>query len=259
MNKVLITLLITTLLLWGCKHEKPAKVIVNGKQINVDDDTGAKGVRIITINGGDIRVNGKKLDLDDDSFIKGSGRFITESRDIKNFDQIQLNFSADVAVSFKDEPSLTITADDNILPAIKTEINDQKLKISCSEKLIHHNKIKIEITVPKISMAEVKGSGNINIVGLNTEKFKSMINGSGDINISGKTNELLSFINGSGDILTKDLLTKSHTAVINGSGKIYTHTSDYLNVNINGSGDLMYKGKPEINSSVQGSGKITKI
>ena len=67
-------------------------------------------------------------------------------------------------------------------------------------------------------------------------------------------------INGSGDINLFEFYAKNATVEINGSGDIELSVSDSLEAEINGSGDIKYKGNPvEVKRSVNGSGDIGRV
>src|SRR5688500_9858117 len=65
--------------------------------------------------------------------IHGSGVAKTETRDVAEFTRIEATGSPNVTVTIGDKQSLTIEADDNILPLLTTEVKDGKLVIA-SEK-----------------------------------------------------------------------------------------------------------------------------
>ena len=50
--------------------------------------------------------------------VKGSGKLITESREVREFDRIVLNGSGEVVITQGDEESLSVETDDNIMPYI---------------------------------------------------------------------------------------------------------------------------------------------
>ena len=54
----------------------------------------------------------------DQDVIVGSGKSVTETRRVGEFSSISVNGSASLFVQQGDSPSLTITADDNILPLL---------------------------------------------------------------------------------------------------------------------------------------------
>ena len=53
--------------------------------------------------------------------LRGSGDVITETRQVSNFTRIELDGSGDVEIVFGNKESITIEAEDNIMPLIETK------------------------------------------------------------------------------------------------------------------------------------------
>ena len=56
------------------------------------------------------------------TIIKGSGNLITETRQVSNFDSIDLSGSGEVIVTQGGSESLTIETDDNVMEHVKAEV-----------------------------------------------------------------------------------------------------------------------------------------
>ena len=63
------------------------------------------------------------------SVINGSGHVETETRQVSGFTGIDLAGSGEVTIEQGDAESLTIEADDNVLPALTSKVSDSTLKL----------------------------------------------------------------------------------------------------------------------------------
>jgi putative autotransporter adhesin-like protein len=192
--------------------------------------------------------------------IKGSGVAKTETRAVEAFHAVRLNGAADVSITIGQPAQLTVTADDNIVPVIDTDVHDGVLVIGNHESYNTQMGVKVVIVTPSLDAFELNGSGNVKIKELNGEKFSAKIRGSGDLSADGAVNRLDASISGSGDMKLGELKVKSADVSIAGSGSATVNAEESMSASISGSGDIRYKGNPsKVQSSVAGSGSVHKI
>ncbi|MDI9365575.1 MAG: head GIN domain-containing protein [Flavobacterium sp.] len=218
------------------------------------------------------------------SKIEGNGNIVKDVRTLGSFTSIGSGGSWDVIISYGTDKNVIVEADENLLPKIITEIKGDKLTIRTENyvNLKSKNKIKIYVSLTKLSGISLAGSGNITGVGnfANDDKTTFSIAGSGNINLNfksiervgisiagsgnvilkGKTEALGVSIAGSGDAICNDLVAEDVKVSIAGSGNAKVNASNILKVSIVGSGDVYYTGDvTNISKSVAGSGKVIKL
>jgi len=215
----------------------------------------------------------------------GSGNVISETRDVSYFNEVDLRHTGNIYVTQGESNSLTIEAEDNIIPLLITAIYDNKLLISkdaVKVTWINNTKpINIYITMKDINNLKINtsakgniiskslitsddlkltinGSGYI-IVETNTNNLETNINGSGSVLLIGEATNHIFNLSGSGDLAAVELLTENTNISISGSGNAKVNTSTKLNVKISGSGDILYTGNPKISKTISGSGSVKQI
>ena len=213
----------------------------------------------------------------DNCVVVGSGQVITETRELAEFDAIELRISGDAHVTIGKATPLEITSDDNILPLIKTEVHERRLVISAGHKFKTKHSPDLKITVANLTAAAIAGSGDLHISGVDNKKLALSVAGSGDLRFEGKTDllavsiagsgdvrltgkaeQLTAGIAGSGDIHGFDLVASNATVSIRGSGDAKVNVAKSLNIQIFGSGDVHYKGNPTVCQQVAGSGDVKR-
>ena len=193
------------------------------------------------------------------SMTKGSGDLITQTRTTEAFQRIETNLGIDLKVEVGKAQSITITFDDNLIDFVRTESDGKTLTIDTDESFSTRNDVQVVITVPQLDLVNSEGSGTIDILNIDSKRFRAIISGSGELTATGKTDQLEIEINGSGDVRTDELTAREVNVVINGSGSAEVNAVETLEGEINGSGDILYIGKPDnVHSSVNGSGTIRK-
>lgn len=212
--------------------------------------------------------------------ISGSGPVQTETRIATGFNGIELDISADVEVTVGETYAVEVSAQQNLLPLLKTVVENGALHIYSDENFRNAEGIKIRVTAPVFDRFEVSGSGTLRVLNaIRAEKMNMSVAGSGDIfsmqsdfgslstsiggsgtiELGGKANDMTSDISGSGDVKAKQLSTNSLKVSISGSGTVTADVTTSLDASISGSGDVFYSGTPSVETSVSGSGTVKKI
>ncbi len=209
---------------------------------------------------------------------KGSGKIITESRDLKPFDRIESSGSFDIEVTVGSDQKLTVSFDDNLIELVETRVKANTLRIRGKKSFSSRQGCKIKITVPELVEVSASGSGDISVSNLDTERFEFGLSGSGGFFVQGKTDEMEISLSGSGDVIaegqtkdleirlsgsgdisTRDLKAEEVYVRISGSGDVKVFAKESFDGTISGSGSIAYYGDPEHTSSrVSGSGRIKK-
>ena len=211
--------------------------------------------------------------------IKGVGPLVITSRQVNEIKSIDLEMHANVYLIKGDTQSVVISAQQNILDVLKTEVKGDKLIINSSESISVTQPVELWITVKNIEDIELSGSGNIastteftsdkitvDLSGsgkislvIAAEKFSGDISGSGDIYLKGKVSKADLDISGSGNIFANDCAVDKCKIDLNGSGDAKINVLSELNASIDGSGSILYSGNPQkVKSDVNGSGHISR-
>ncbi|MEE9582459.1 MAG: head GIN domain-containing protein [Acidimicrobiia bacterium] len=194
----------------------------------------------------------------DDDAIRGSGTLIIETRTVGGFDQISLEGFGEVIVEVGPAESLTIKAEDNVMPYLVTETDGRTLEIKVKDGTSFRG---IEgpvytITLPDLVTVSISGSGNVTAIGVDTDSFEVSIAGSGNVDFAGSVDALTVSIAGSGDFRGEELVAAEAAVSIGGSGSVLVNATDNLDVTIGGSGDVTYLGSPTLTMSIGGSGTV---
>ena len=191
--------------------------------------------------------------------VQGSGVAKTEPRGVGAFKNIRLDGAAKINVQIGNDRSVTVTADDNVLPLIETDVHGDTLVISSKENYSTRIGVTVTITTPDLAGIELNGSGDVNVKDLKGGRFSTIIRGSGNVSADGTVDEVNAEIKGSGDVKLADLQAKRGEVSVAGSGNVTVNVTDELQASIAGSGDVRYKGSPKVQKSVAGSGSVKQV
>ncbi len=193
---------------------------------------------------------------------KGSGVVREASRPVEKFSRLILALPATVTIVQGPTESLTISADDNLLPLMSTRVENDELIIEGDKNRGFSTKeiINIRLTVKSLNRIRINGSGDVIGDQLQSEKFGIQIAGSGDVKFKSiRADQVTIGITGSGDVAIESLISKSVDASILGSGdiKLPSLQAAQVNISVNGSGDVFAAGTTEkVDIDIMGSGDV---
>jgi hypothetical protein len=192
--------------------------------------------------------------------VPGSGKVISESRAVAGFTSVSLKGSGQLTIDENGTESLTITADDNLLPDLISEVRGNQLILGSRDNLnINPSRdVVYKLTVKDLNEIVIGGSGSVDAKGIHTDRLKVVIGGSGTLSAAGSAEQQEITLAGSGDYQGQGLKSKTATIGIMGSGGAVLAASDKLDVFIAGSGSIQYIGDPIVTQRILGSGSVQK-
>ena len=195
-----------------------------------------------------------------DNTIKGSGRLITQERNVSECTGINLKYSGNIYLKQDSVQSIQVEADDNIINNVVTQNQNGILLAGLTNGSYSNVTVNIYVSLKSIENLSINGAGNIVAQNpINCSHLNCTINGAGDINVAGSGNSLNSTINGAGNINAFNFTVKDCVATIKGAGNCSINVTGTLNAVITGVGNIIYDGNPvNVSSSVTGVGNITQ-
>ena len=190
--------------------------------------------------------------------VKGSGKRMTQKRDVPAFTSISTEGAFDVEVVCQKDPGVVIEADDNIIPLISTEVSGNVLRLKPLRNYSVEDAPKVKITVPNIEAFSADGAGKMAISGINNDKLQISLNGAPTLTAAGTTKQIGIDINGAAKIDTHNLRAPHAIVDSKGVSKVDLGVTDQLDVTISGPSHVTYKGDPVVNKTVHGPGKVEK-
>jgi hypothetical protein len=213
--------------------------------------------------------------------IVGKGDNVIEIRELTGFNKIKMAMDGDVIYVQDSAYYVEISAQQNVLEVLTTEISAGELKIDFRKWVRRHKDITIIVHSPEIRALtisgsgnissqqpiatndldlRISGSGNISLYSVATPELDASISGSGNITLGGGSvnNEKVT-ISGSGNIDALEVESNNSYAKISGSGSITVKVVQQLDATISGSGDIRYRGQPIVNTHISGSGAVIHL
>lgn len=213
--------------------------------------------------------------------VRGSGNVITESRTVAGFNAVELSGIGTLIIEQSDRESLEITAEDNVMRHIKSDVSGSRLQLGSEEfinlrptkDIIYRLKVKnlrqIESSgLGKVEMMEletdnlaieISGNGRVSLDNLLAATLTLEISGLGDVSINGEVKSQQIEISGAGNYNAPNLSSENARVEISGTGSAVLWVTQQLDMELSGAGTIHYYGSPKINSDISGAGDIKNL
>ena len=214
--------------------------------------------------------------------VQGNGKIQKQTRALGHFTGVSLNLPATTELRIGNTESITIEADENILPMIEAVIEDGSLKIRPIKRnlSLQTRNMKIVVQAKDVNRIALGGSGSIDSDALRGSKLQFDLGGSGSIKVKGIEGDAVSVtlggsgdfstvggkagtvsisIGGSGDVDLGRVRASAASVSVAGSGEAIVWPKDSLSVTVAGSGDVSYYGDPKVSKTVVGSGGTRRL
>jgi hypothetical protein len=192
--------------------------------------------------------------------VRGSGKLKTETRAVNEF--TQLNISGMGQLVFKQEatPTLTIEADDNLLPYIISEVQNDTLILRTKPdvQLRPKQSIKYIVSAPEIHAIHSAGGVQVEIPEMAVPSFNLTYAGSIEFKGTLVTDKLIVRGSGAGDVTVQGKATHQDLK-FSGSSKYHALALDSETITISASGasDIRIKASRSITGSASGSSFVS--
>jgi hypothetical protein len=193
--------------------------------------------------------------------VAGSGAVVTETRTVAGFSSVSVGGSGQLLLDQSGTESVTVTADDNVLPYVRTEVRDGTLFLGFKDGTYNVRPTRpviFRVSVRSIDDLHVSGSGKVDATRIDAAALRLSISGSGDIVLHGRAEDLAVSVSGSGRYIGDEMDAVRATVDISGSGRALVAARERLSADVSGSGMVEYLGTPIVRQHVSGSGRVRK-
>lgn len=215
--------------------------------------------------------------------IQRSGVAVTEVRQVSEFDTIELHGPGHLNITQTSTESLTIWADRNVMPLVRTAVHGGTLHISIDDPdpgRITQASPTYNVLLKSLRGLSLVGPGadaNINwlvtdelflsaadwssVIRLNSVQAESLrvSVSDGGVFISGTVDTQNVGVEGHGEYQARGLASRSAKVRVHGNGHAVVQVSEALNATVNGLGAVNYIGQPTVERSGSNADRITEV
>lgn len=188
----------------------------------------------------------------------GSGEVTTETREVSGFTRIRFTGVGVLNITQAGTESLTVSADDKLLPMIVTRVRDGVLELGMERNTMAtpRSHITFTLTIKTLEGIDLSGAASIHASDIHTETLDIDFSGAGKMEITGSAQRQTVLVSGAGAYEAKDFKTAVTDARITGAGYAHVYASETLNAKVSGVGKITYYGPARVYPKVSGIGSI---
>ncbi len=189
----------------------------------------------------------------------GSGNLITESRSVGGFNGVTLSGVGRLHIEQAGSESLRITAEDNILPLLTSDVIGGRLELGTRDgfRISPTHDVFYDLTAIELNELVVSGAGEIDAVRLDTAFLSVTLSGAASVHLDGRADSQRVVISGAASYQAGALRSREVSITISGSGLAVVRASERLDVNVSGAAVVEYYGDPVV--TVNGNGAVRRV
>lgn len=216
------------------------------------------------------------------TIVEGNGVLATEERAVPGVTAFTVATSGDVTVRLGSPASVLVTAEENILPRLTSDVLSGHLTLGREPfvTLRLRKPISYTLTVPELRAVSVSSSGGVTTPVLTTSSLALAISSSGSIVVAGVDANTLTTsitssgdvrvgsgavvnhhvtISSSGDVIADGLRSTSAHVTLSSSGDALLWVTDALDATLSSSGNVRFYGAPMVNVTATSSGRALAL
>ena len=191
--------------------------------------------------------------------VKGSGNITTESRDVTDFNAVDVGGVFQVEVTAQKDFAVEVEADDNLLPYITTEVDGNVLKIQTDRRITATGPIHVRISAPDIENLDVSGAANVTLNGVDNDSLSVDSSGASKVQLNGETQKLTVEVSGATKVDAEALKAGDADIDSSGASHVNVNASGEINADASGASKVVYTGSPvSVQKKTSGGASVTR-
>ena len=198
------------------------------------------------------------------TIVNGSGKVITESRKVSNFSAVSFSGLGDITISQGSTESLTVEAEDNVMPLIKTEVTNGTCIIRFDtqdwREMVRPTKpIRFNLTLKNLTALDFSGAGNILAASLKTGRLTLEVSGVGNVKLERlEATELATTMTGAANVDIAGQVTKQEVEM-SGAGQYSAGNlnSQTAKITVTGVGGATLWARDSLDVTLNGAGSVS--
>jgi hypothetical protein len=190
--------------------------------------------------------------------VPGSGNAATEARDVAGFTRVDVSGSGKLILDLTGSESLSITADDNLLPYLRSEVVDGVLILGTKPNSGISTRVRPEyrVTAKSLDGLTLSGSVEADVGSIDAGQFNVNLSGSAAATVEGNAARQHVTTSGSSTYNAGRLPSQAADIDSSGSSNCVVQVQSELTVKATGASKVEYIGDPTVNTTLEGSASV---
>jgi hypothetical protein len=192
--------------------------------------------------------------------VVGSGHLATESRPVHDFTAVEVTAAGHLIVEQTGVESLEVTAEDNVLPLVRSEVRNGRLFLGFEPgaSVTVTREVLFRVTVGDLTEVEASGASRAEIRGVDGAGLTLRVSGASSVTATGRAADVQLELSGASRCEAADFRSRDLTAEVSGASYALVRASHSLVVNASGASILEYLGDPDLVANVSGGSLVRR-
>lgn len=193
--------------------------------------------------------------------VRGSGKVRVEERAVSGFDRVRLGGIGHLFIEQAGEESLTVEAEDNLLPLLTSEVVDGRLSlvIRPNTTITATRPIVYRLKVRSFGELDASGTGRVEAAGIDVPDLAVEISGSVRAAFAGRAEHQVLEVSGTGEFDGRELAGSRASVQASGTSRVTVNVADELDAEVGGASTVEYLGNPRVERQLSGLGRVEAV
>jgi hypothetical protein len=191
----------------------------------------------------------------------GSGRVATETRPLAPFSALEVDGPLRVRILPTVSTSIEVTAEDNVLALVRSEVTDDRLRLSLVSGPLttNHGIVVLVPAPPRLRAIEADGAARIEAEAVDLDTLDTQLSGASSAELSGRADRHELRLAGASHCRASGLLSRRVSATLSGASSARVSASESLVVEASGVSSLEYLGEPVLTTQLSGNSSVRRV
>ena len=190
--------------------------------------------------------------------VQGQGPVTSETREVGAFSRIEASAGIRVVVRIGPSEAIEVTAQENLLPVIATDLRGDTLSIEASEDFTTLEPVTITVVVPALDGITLSGGSQAVIDGLDAESLELRIRGGAQVTAAGSVDSVELDAGGGATASLEDLSARVATVSMDGGATATLTASGEVSGTAAGGSRLTVLGDAVVSVEASGGSVVAR-
>lgn len=190
--------------------------------------------------------------------LEGSGVADSEMRAVPDFTSVQVSGGIQLDLIVGPATALEVSADDNILPHVVTEVCGGRLSVFVDSSFSSSVGIKVRAMTPQVKAVEASGASTATLTGINGKQFRLALSGASTCALTGNADRMDLRLSGASTCTMTGNGDNVHLKLSGASNCTLNGNAEHLAVECSGASRLLAAGltAQTVKTSVSGASRV---
>jgi hypothetical protein len=184
---------------------------------------------------------------------------VAEQRQVADFTRIRVATAIKATVIVGPGVTVQVTADDNLLDSVKTDVTAGRLDVRLSPGAQPSATVEVAITVPNLEDLEVNSAASVIATGINSPRFEAEADSAGSLTARGNADTVDVTATSAGSADLGDVPAQTATANVGSGARATVNAQLSVGGSVDSGGILHIEGQPQnVNVTTNSGGAVIR-